>query len=337
MWQTIINQNYLGNLALDTSGNSNHGIPIDVTPEFPGFLFNQFGSRISIPPSVTLSGLGAIQAAVRFVLQPQGAVRRFNLVEGFESFALFVNPDFSIEGTMLDAAGQWSGAQSPPGAVTPGTAHAALMLCDGAGAVQLFLDGKEVGGIYTTEGGVRSVGSLGIAVGHWPDPPAIYTFEGAIFAFTLQKFDPLSELLSLLDACCVSWAGVLRFLGTLSQQGITPTRLAAAGAALSAAGVKSQMALRGGTREGTLRQRAFAVATAGALRQRDLAALETVLAAWAAATPPTLSEGERAALAQAINDALSEFGLSASAWSTLMRLLCLGTSDLKRGGCCRGC
>jgi hypothetical protein len=52
---------------------------------------------------VSLQNLGAIPAAVQFNLQPGGTLHRFNLAEGFESFALFVNPDYSIQGTILDA------------------------------------------------------------------------------------------------------------------------------------------------------------------------------------------------------------------------------------------
>lgn len=49
MWRMIVSQTYLKNVAVDTSGYSNNGIPIQLTPEYPGLLLNLPGSRISIP------------------------------------------------------------------------------------------------------------------------------------------------------------------------------------------------------------------------------------------------------------------------------------------------
>ena len=48
MLRTIIEQTYTGNLAVDTSGFFNQGLPIQVTPSLLGFAFDQPGSRINI-------------------------------------------------------------------------------------------------------------------------------------------------------------------------------------------------------------------------------------------------------------------------------------------------
>jgi hypothetical protein len=203
MWRTIVSQTYLRGVAVDTSGNSNNGIPIRVTPGYPVFLYEQPGSRINIPPSPTLQNLGAMQAAVRFKLHPSGGPHRFNLTEGFESFALFVNEDYSIQGTILDATSTWNGPSSPAGVVSTDAIHTAILACDGVNSVQVYLDGALVAGNYSIPGGVRAVGNLGIAVGHWPNPSDYYTFEGTIYEFILLKYDAQQDLLNLLDACCV--------------------------------------------------------------------------------------------------------------------------------------
>lgn len=335
MWRTIISQTYLKNVAVDTSAYSNNGIPIQVTPEYPGFLFNKPGSRISIPPSATLQNLGAIQAAVRFTLQPSGAPHRFNLAEGFESFALFVNPDYSVQGTILDATSNWNGPSSAPGAVSAGAMHTAILVCDGINSVQVFLDGALVAEDYAVPGSVRTVGSLGIAVGHWPNPPATYTFQGTIYQFILLKYDPLQDILNLLDSCCVDWRKLLVFLRELATRGTSRAQLASAGAKLAEAGNVSQMALRGGTKAGTFQQLAFNRALMAAIRRRDADALERVVAS-AQPFVTALDPATQAHLSNLFSDAFASYGLRGSDWITLMKLLCLTLQDLAGKGCCHG-
>jgi hypothetical protein len=335
MWRTIVSQTYVNNVAVDTSAYSNNGIPIQVTPGYPGFLFDQPGSRISIPPSATLQNLGAIQAAVRFTLQPSGTLHRFNLAEGFESFALFVNPDYSVEGTILDATSAWSGPVSAPGVVSAGATHTAVLVCDGVNAIQIFLDGALVAEDYAVPGGVRSVGSLGIAVGHWPNPPDTYTFQGTIYQFILLKYDPLQDLLNLLDPCCVNWRELLLFLRELAARGVTPAQLAGAGAKLAEAGNVTQMTLRGGTKAGTLQQLAFTRAMMAAIRRRDVNALERVVAS-AIPVVAALDPATQAHLSNLISNAFASYGLRGSDWIVLMKLLCLTLQDLAGRGCCHG-
>jgi hypothetical protein len=335
MWRTIVSQTYLKNIAVDASGYSNNGIPIQVSPEYPGFLFNQPGSRISVPPSATLQNLGAIQAAVQFTLQPSGTLRRFNLAEGFESFALFVNPDYSVQGTILDATSTWNGPISAPGVVSAGQTHTAILVCDGVNSIQVFLDGSLVAEDYAVSGSVRSVGSLGIAVGHWPNPPATYTFQGTIHQFILLKYDPLQDILNLLDSCCVDWRGLQIFLRELAARGVPPAQLASAGAKLAAAGNITQVTLRGGTKASTFQQLAFTRSMMAAIRRRDVNALERVLAS-ALPAVAALDPATQAHLSNLISDAFASYGLRGSDWITLMKLLCLTLQDLAGKGCCHG-
>lgn len=335
MWRTIVSQTYLKDIAVDTSGYSNNGIPIQVTPEHPGFLFNQPGSRISIPPSATLQNLGAIQAAVQFTLQPSGAPHRFNLAEGFESFALFVNPDHSVQGTILDATSTWNGPSSAPGVVSTGDTHTAILVCDGTNSVQVFLDGALVAQDYAVAGSVRSVGSLGIAVGHWPNPPATYTFQGTIYQFILLKYDPLQDILNLLDSCCVDWRKLLTFVRELAARGISSAQLASAGAKLAEASNVTQVALRGGTKAGTFQQLALNRVTMAAIRRRDFDALQRAIAS-AQQAVAALDPTTQAHLSNLFGDAFASYGLRGSDWMTLMKLLCLTPQDLAGKGCCNG-
>jgi hypothetical protein len=335
MWRTIVSQTYLKSVAVDTSGYSNNGIPIQVTPERPGFLFNQPGSRISIPPSATLQNLGAIQAAVQFTLQPSGPLHRFNLAEGFESFALFVNPDFSVQGTILDATSTWTGPSSAPGVVSAGTTHTAVLVCDGVNSVQVFLDGALVAENYAVPGSVQSVGNLGIAVGHWPNPPDTYTFQGTIYQFILLNYDPLQDILNLLDLCCVDWRKLQVFLRELAARGISPAQLANAGAQLAQAGNVTQRALRDGTKVGTFQQLAFTRSMMAAIRRRDFDALERVVAS-AQPIVEAVDPVTQAHLSSLFSDTFESYGLRGSDWITLTKLLCLTLQDLAGKGCCHG-
>src|ERR1022692_4851468 len=103
--------------AFDLSNNRNHGAPLDVAVaadvNMPSFELRSPDSQIRVEPSPSLTDLGAIRAIVTFDLDPDGGLsRRYNLIEGHLAFALFVNPDGSLQGTIVDAAGNWRGPSS---------------------------------------------------------------------------------------------------------------------------------------------------------------------------------------------------------------------------------
>jgi hypothetical protein len=184
MNKLILHHIYANGLAFDVSQNGNHGFPILVVPSTGPFLstfaFNQWGSRINVRPSASLQNLFSIRAIVRFYLSPRGQLHRFNLMEGHLSYALFVNPDASLQGTILDTNSAWNGATSGPGVVTSNAWHVAELRHDGVSNLQLFLDGNVVAQTYNVVGPVRSVADEGIAIGHWPGGSGVYTFEGIL-------------------------------------------------------------------------------------------------------------------------------------------------------------
>ena len=124
MNQLVLRHTYAHGLTFDASNNRNHGRPVAVTPgtgPFDGsYRFDGGPSRIDVAPSASLEALTAIRVTVRFLHDPAApGTRRANLVEAYASFALFVQPDGSLMGTIVDAAGAWTGATSAPGVVTP--------------------------------------------------------------------------------------------------------------------------------------------------------------------------------------------------------------------------
>jgi len=95
--------------------------------------------------------------------------------------------------------------------------------------VRLLFDGVEVAASYNAPGQVRTVGPHGIAIGHWPEPPGVYTFTGFIREARLYKYDPHKDANGLLDHCCVDKKALDEAATTLRGQGATPESLEAKG------------------------------------------------------------------------------------------------------------
>jgi hypothetical protein len=329
---TVVNQTYTRGLAVDSSGMSNHGIPIDVTAGAPGFAFNQAGSRINIRPSNSLMSLGCIRAGVSFSLQPRDAAHRYNLAEGFESFALFVNPNLSLSGTIYDANENWTGATSPANTVTANKTHVAILECDGISMVRVLLDGTVVAENYNVAGTVRGVGSMGLAIGHWPNPPNQYTFEGTIFAALLQKYSPRDDAARFIDPCCYNRKAIANWFARMAKKGVSISQLTKASIALKATAATAAAAGRGGTKAGTVAQRALAAALVRAIQRRDPASLSFVLQQWQASAKEEIDSATRATLQANLQTALVAFGLDWFDWCELMKLFCLDPCGFKRCG-----
>jgi len=332
MLRTVLHQTYSSNVAVDTSGFFNQGVPILVTPLYPGFSFAEAGSRINIPPSSSLSDLGLIQASVAFALSPHGAAHRYNLIEGYLSFALFVGPDLSISGTILDANGDWTGATSAAGAVTAGANHRATLQSDGISMVRVFLDGSEVASNYSVPGAVRGVGALGIAVGHWPDPPDVYTFEGRIFEVLLQAYDPQNDTIRGVDPCCYDRKAISRWFAAMARKGVSANHLVQAAQNLAQEAKSAAIAMRGGNAGATVSQQDLAGAVSSALSRRDFTAFEAALDQWRQLAGQRLSQADQAQFANNLKTAIDAFGLSWSDWRAFLRLFCLDPCDLEDGG-----
>jgi hypothetical protein len=328
MLRTVVNQSYTSDFATDTSGFFNHGIPIQVAAEHPGFGFGQPGSRITIAPSFSLSNLECIEAAVSLVLAPKGASHRYNLAEGHLSFALYINPDHSIEGTIVDSSGNWKAATSGAAAVSLNTRHSAVLQCDGISMVRVVLDGKIVAANYNVLGAVRSVGPFGVAVGHWPDPPEVYTFQGTIFAFQLRAYDPQKDRLRGISPCCFDRKAVAQWFTAMAKKGITADKLSQAADKLAAAAKAAAIAMRGGQGGATLTQQTLAAAVSSALSRRDFAALQAALNEWQQFANQRLPAADRAKYTSDLQSAIAAFGMGWSDWCSFLKLFCLDPCNL---------
>lgn len=129
MNRLVVHHIYANGAACAFSGCRNHGLPFDATdtpaPDAPGFTYaseeTRASRRITACRICWLCGPSSRSTSI----PGGGLTRSCYLVEGRASFGLAVDPDGSLQGMILDAAGNWTGAQSPARVVTTGAWHAA--------------------------------------------------------------------------------------------------------------------------------------------------------------------------------------------------------------------
>ena len=225
LWHT-----YRGGMAFDLSENRNHGHLRDVAlgagPFSSALQFSGGDSEVRVEPSPSLTNLREVRAQVHFHWDPSAPnVRRHNLIEGQLAFALFVNPDGSLQGTILNQLGSWEGAMSAPGVVPIGEWHTAEFVHDGIGHCSLYLDGHVVAEGFSSPGPVRSVGPNGVAIGHWPEQPDQYTLEGYIDLVKVWCDDPVKNGGELVDDCCIDRPAIAANSDRLRDRGLDSTSL----------------------------------------------------------------------------------------------------------------
>lgn len=203
MAELRLHHTYARGAAVDVSDNGNHGAITRAyqSPSGSTLQFEPPSSRVQVPPSDSLQRFRSIRTRVRFRLDPDASPdRRYNLMEGYLSFALYVAPDFTLKGTIYDDYETWQGAASDAGAVEPGRWHTAeLTYVDSAARVDLRLDGTLVGSTHGVAGPVRPVADLGVAIGIWPDADR-YALDGQLDDVKLWATWP--EFEDFVDPCC---------------------------------------------------------------------------------------------------------------------------------------
>jgi hypothetical protein len=327
MNKLVVRHTYIHNTAFDTSNNRNHGFPYIVSqgvgPFAPSFEFRSPDSRIIVQPSVSLENLVAVRAVVTFFLAPPaGLDHRYNLIEGHLSFALFVQPDGSLMGTILDANGQWNGALSLPNIVAPGQWHQAELRHDGVNECLIFLDGALVGSGYGATGPVRSVGPHGIAVGHWPETPGVYTMEGYIRGIEVYKYDPTDAAKGLLDACCIKRGSLDEFADRLRAKGYTAKAAAQQAMDFLTFGLQMSAEVRGSDPIVSRQQSQLSEQALAAFIRGDSASYTMSLGELAALATGKLSKSQLQALRSREEALIKQLPLPIKDWQKLIGDLC---------------
>jgi hypothetical protein len=330
----VVHHIYANGMAFDLSGYRNHGKPYAVAdaaaPYAPSFAYSTGDSQVIVAPSPSLEDLLAVRAAVTFYLDPPGGLsRRYNLVEGHLSFALFVNPDGSLAGTILDADGNWAGAQSPPNAVSTGRWHQAEIRHDGVNQCLIFLDGVPIGSSYVPRGPVRSVGAHGIAIGHWPEVSGQYTFSGHIREAWVWKYDPAKAAKDLLNACCPQYREALdETAETLRGMGYTAEKARQQGMDLMKFGLSISAQVRGSDRVRSQKHAALSALALAAFKKGDSSAYTSALTQLAEMSATTLSAADQQQIHAQQELLVKELPLPLKQWQTLINKLCWGEAKV---------
>ena len=217
--ELVLHHSYSRGVAFDLSEHGNHGALQGVGVSGGNVVFGGGSDAVRVKASPSLRDLRGIRTQVTFKITPGPTPHRHNLIEGYICFALVVNGDYSLQGTIVNLDNAWDGALSPPGIVSPNTWHTATFLHDGFSTAKLWLDGVLVAENYNVMGPVVSVANpYGIAIGHWPDPDDRYTLEGEISEVKVWKSDP-TKIRDAIDDCCIDRGSIDDIIHRAHQDG----------------------------------------------------------------------------------------------------------------------
>lgn len=269
MDKLVVDHSYALGIAWDRTEYRNHGL-LYQTPPGSGFFQSSLsfapgrtapGSMVVVPPAKSFAEIGAVRARARiYTTALGGGARRQNVIEGHLSFALFVNPDLSVQATFLDSTGNWTGIRSGVRAVVPNQWFNIEYWYDGISAAEILINGTRVASAFNPvshvgapmRGPVRGIGPRGIAIGHWPEPDDRYTFNGYVRDVQVYKRDDLEDLLKLLDKCCLRDLSQWYDLGNrLRKDGYNLAYARRIKDQLVALGSETMADLRGGSEQAT--------------------------------------------------------------------------------------
>ena len=207
MYQLILHHVYRkGPYAIDISGAQNDGLVsaagyLDhgVSPGSGALVFKSPYARVRVPPRALWQTPRALKIEVVARIDALGARR--NLVEGADSFALFVDEKGhvwgSVNGSQYPGGPRtWQGANSgldgPGGVITTVPVAKWVTLRyehDGYASLRVYLNNKLIAANYGLMSGVPSVGAAGVSVGNWTIADQ-YQLDGAIDELKIWRFDP---------------------------------------------------------------------------------------------------------------------------------------------------
>lgn len=124
-----------------------------------------------------------LMASIRPLLVP----RRQNIIEGWMSFAFFVQSDGVLVGGIYDGQ-NWVAVKSAPGAIPFNQWSRVVFTFDGISRAKLCLDGQEIGQSTSMPLGMHQPHE-NITVGHWPSGDNRYTFAGEIGEIVIFRHD----------------------------------------------------------------------------------------------------------------------------------------------------
>ncbi|SDH35916.1 Concanavalin A-like lectin/glucanases superfamily protein [Sinosporangium album] len=216
MLKLILDQDYLEPTpAVDRTPYVNHGLvtgaafePNGRQPGSGALRFTPDSSSVRIAPRQCWRDLRALAIETWLWVEPTGTRR--NIIEGDGSFALFVDTDDALTGSVFGLHGgsadpKWvtvsSTSDSPDGVARPLPMRQwckVVFYHDGIARARLFVDDQLVAARGGYESGVGPVGGAGVVIGNWTLADQ-FGFDGLIDHVRVFKHDenwPLRAFLS---------------------------------------------------------------------------------------------------------------------------------------------
>ncbi len=189
-WTTVCDlpmTRYDGDRVTDASRCGNDAIIRGSVERGPGYLrFRSDDDALEVPvrdDSLQRFAALRIQALVR----PETITRRYNIVEGWMSFAFLIESDGRLVATVYDGQ-RWVGPDSGTTTVPANRWSRVAFQHDGVSHAFLTLDGNVVGRSHDMPPVMHQPRQV-IAVGHWPRGDGRYTFRGRLGHVRIERRD----------------------------------------------------------------------------------------------------------------------------------------------------
>lgn len=162
---------------------------------------NIFGSITTHPEYVTFQGKDAqLEVLIRndsltrfaglrvqALIRPERITHRYNIVEGWMSFAFFIESDGRLSGTIYDGH-NWIGPNSGASTIPPNIWSRVSLEYDGVSVAKLTLNGSVVGSRLDMPYGMLQPQQV-ITLGHWPRADGRYTLHGDLGHVRIERRD----------------------------------------------------------------------------------------------------------------------------------------------------
>jgi Concanavalin A-like lectin/glucanases superfamily len=183
--ELVLRHDYTTGGVADDSGYGNHGHPFGDSAFGPeGLAFDGRRTRVTVPPSPSLTALSGIRVSARFRLDEFG--ERRTIIEGYLAFAVVVEEDGALQAGVYTAE-RWEGAASAPGVLPLGRWVQVTFLYDGQDTVMLWLNRVTIATRLLPMGPLGGVAwPYGVSIGAWPDQD-LRMFSGAISRVELWR------------------------------------------------------------------------------------------------------------------------------------------------------
>lgn len=178
---------YQGGRVIDATSFANHGDLLGKISPQQGYLgFQGDDAQVElVARDESLARFAALR--VQALVRPQPITRRFNIAEGWMSFALVIESDGRLHGTVFDGH-KWVGPDSGAARVPPNQWSRVTFEFDGVSIATLTLDGATVGTRLDMPVGMHQPRQV-ITIGHWPRGDHRYTFKGEIGHVRIERRD----------------------------------------------------------------------------------------------------------------------------------------------------